>query len=143
MPPKEVSVPPSEWSVIVPQTPAFMPFCKINEDYIICGASSRAAVNMALTCGMDPDTVHARLPPGKAVVHNLARALLRDPMVLFAVRPISSAPPEFRNNVLNVLLAWQSCGGGKMLVRHLDGGPHDLAVPHPDEVLVWRQIWVM
>mmetsp|Transcript_69063 Transcript_69063/g.191261 ORF Transcript_69063/g.191261 Transcript_69063/m.191261 type:complete len:293 (+) Transcript_69063:392-1270(+) len=116
----EVRVPPTESSAMMPAVPIGMPFRSIRDSLVTCGASPEVATNFANLLGLPAGETSERLSLGKSIMASLAKYLLWDPAVLLAVRPYSSAPPELQGEILDLLVAWQAGGGGRMLRRMLE-----------------------
>jgi len=117
----KVWVPKSEWSILLPADAIQLPDCTVKEDFLLTGANEDIACKLAQILGLDPDECHIRLPPGKSAMQALGRSLLRDPTVLVAVRPMSTASPDLRDKIMHLLLAWQLSGGARMLTSLLQG----------------------
>lgn len=114
-----VTLPSDETCITLPAVAIDFPEASVKQDFLLAGASEEVAHNLARAFDLEPDEIHMRLPPGKAAMQALARALLRDPTILLATRPLSTVPREVQADVMNLLLAWQTGGGAEFLVEML------------------------
>jgi len=75
------------------------------------GAPKRLCSALAQCLGLEPTNYTGSLHLGSAQVFAIARALLLDPDVLCACRPLALVPHEMRGKVAMILRLWQACGG--------------------------------
>eukprot|EP00931_Biecheleriopsis_adriatica_P047477 TRINITY_DN27375_c0_g1_i1.p1 TRINITY_DN27375_c0_g1~~TRINITY_DN27375_c0_g1_i1.p1 ORF type:complete len:1077 (-),score=146.60 TRINITY_DN27375_c0_g1_i1:45-2918(-) len=75
------------------------------------GAPLSLCSALAEAVGLELERQTASLGPGASQVFSIIRALLLDPDVLAAYRPLSLVPLDSRPHIAKLLRIWQACGG--------------------------------
>lgn len=116
-----VLCPESVWVIMLSPSVVGPPGTTVLEELEGTGTPEKTAASLARVLGLDPSMNTARLAPGHLQVLALARALLRDPELLVAVRPLALVDGPRRARLRALLRLWQAGGAGR-LVRWLGGG---------------------